>query len=62
MTFCCIDCFIGSFAYGKTKNNNKSPQARSFCVDYEIRLKQCNSLSTQYQRQMCCLGLFVACK
>ncbi|MBK2000474.1 hypothetical protein [Campylobacter molothri] len=57
-----VACFIGSFAYGKTENNNKSPQVRNSCVDYEIRLKQCNSLPTQYQRQMCRLGLFAACK
>ncbi|ECO3655567.1 TPA: hypothetical protein ACGFFS_000609 [Campylobacter coli] len=56
-----VACFIGSFAYGKTENN-KSPQVRSSCVDYEIRLKRCNSLPTQYQRQMCRLGLFAACK
>lgn len=43
-----VACFIGSFAYGKTENN-KSPQVRSSCVDYEIRLKRCNSLPTQYQ-------------
>ncbi|OKY02642.1 hypothetical protein A0M42_06635 [Campylobacter jejuni] len=52
---------MGSFAYGKTENN-KSPQVRSSCVDYEIRLKRCNSLPTQYQRQMGRLGLFAACK
>lgn len=40
-----VACFIGSFAYGKTENN-KSPQVRSSCVDYEIRLKRCNSLPT----------------
>ena len=57
-----VACFISSFTYGKTENNNKSLQVRSSCVDYEIRLKRCNSLFNQYQRQMCRLGLFAACK
>ncbi|HEB9306344.1 TPA: hypothetical protein RZK24_000968 [Campylobacter coli] len=57
-----VACFVNSFAYGKTENNNKNSQVRNSCVDYEIRLKRCNSLPTQHKRQACRLGLFAACK
>ncbi|MBC5857324.1 hypothetical protein Cjcuy013_02965 [Campylobacter jejuni] len=40
-----VACFVNSFAYGKTENN-KNSQVRNSCVDYEIRLKRCNSLPT----------------
>ncbi|EAH5676095.1 hypothetical protein FFT86_01965 [Campylobacter upsaliensis] len=56
-----VACFVGSFAYAKIENNNESSQLRNSCPDYEIRLKRCNSLPTQYQRQQCRLGLFAAC-
>lgn len=45
-----VACFVNSFAYGKTENNNKNSQVRNSCVDYEIRLKRCNSLPTQHKR------------
>ncbi|MGH2326992.1 hypothetical protein ACRCD5_01440 [Campylobacter taeniopygiae] len=36
--------------------------AKNSCPDYKERLKRCNALPTQYQRQMCRLGLFASCK
>lgn len=52
-----VACFIGSFAYGKTENNNKSSQIRSSCVDYEIRLKRCNSLPYSISKTNVSFGL-----
>lgn len=52
-----VACFIGSFAYGKTENNNKSPQVRSSCVDYEIRLKRCNSFAYSISKTNVSFGL-----
>lgn len=42
----------------------KTSQTNTYnkCFDYEIRLKKCNSLPTNYEKQMCRLGLFAECK
>lgn len=33
-----------------------------YCFDFKEKLRKCNSLPTNYQRQMCRLNLFAVCK